>query len=211
METIYVHDIYNKIAKEFDVTRFSLWYGVTAFLDKIIPNSTILDLGCGNGKYLSYRKDCHIYGCDTSTELLNIAKIKHPHANLCIANGIDLPYSDNFFDSIISIAVLHHIDSYEKRIKFIQEINRVVKPGGSVFISVWAEEAPIKNKNKWKIIDKENHDYLVPWHSKEEVYYRYYHLFTYDEIKNIIDKTVNYSYLDIKFDFDNWYVEYKKL
>ena len=56
-EKSYVHTIYNEIADHFSQTRHSAWPGVAKFIDSMVPYSLMLDVGCGNGKYLNLRKD----------------------------------------------------------------------------------------------------------------------------------------------------------
>lgn len=56
-EKSYVHNIYNEIADHFSSTRYSAWPGVTKFINSMNAYSSMLDVGCGNGKYLNLRKD----------------------------------------------------------------------------------------------------------------------------------------------------------
>ena len=44
--------VYDQIADHFSSTRHSAWPRVKRFLDAIPVGSLVLDLGCGNGKYL---------------------------------------------------------------------------------------------------------------------------------------------------------------
>lgn len=188
-------EVYNIIAEHFDETRYSLWNGVKSFLNDLPSNSYILDIGCGNGKYLSVRKDdCYVYACDPCEKFVNIAKSKHPHAEIIIANGLSLPFLDNTFDAIISIAVLHHIYSESDRLQFINEIRRVLKKGGKALITVWSTTSV---KNKW--IKKSNNDYEVPWHMKNgDIHYRFYHLFDKEEV-------IKLSGVIPTFEKDNWF------
>lgn len=156
---------YNDFAEDFSNTRTALWPGVTKFLDSCAPGSKILDIGCGNGKYLSYRADdCEIHGCDTCFPLLKIAKGKHPKATIIHADGTKLPYADNCFDAVISIAVIHHLPLVALRSMFVEELYRVLRPGGKALVTVWATEAL---KNTWYHIG--NNDYIVPWKSKKNM------------------------------------------
>ncbi len=45
----------------------------------------------------------------------------------------------------MSVAVLHHLSTIERRQKAISELIRVTKPGGKIFIEVWAKEQNPKN------------------------------------------------------------------
>jgi SAM-dependent methyltransferase len=44
------------------------------------------------------------------------------------------------FDSVISIAVIHHFSTKTLRIEAIKEMHRILKVGGKVLIYVWAFE-----------------------------------------------------------------------
>ena len=56
-ERLYVHQVYNEIADHFSLTRHSAWPGVVKFIESMNAYSTMLDVGCGNGKYLNIRND----------------------------------------------------------------------------------------------------------------------------------------------------------
>ena len=56
-ERSHVHDVYNQIAEHFSQTRHSPWPGVAKFIHTMPAGSLMLDVGCGNGKYLGLRSD----------------------------------------------------------------------------------------------------------------------------------------------------------
>ena len=59
LERLHVHDVYESIAGHFSETRHSPWPRVSAFLDSLPSTAVVLDVGCGNGKYLGVRRgDC---------------------------------------------------------------------------------------------------------------------------------------------------------
>ncbi len=101
----------------------------------------ILDLGCGAGRHTVYlaEREFEVYGIDIAEEGVKKAetllKEKGLHANVRVGSVSKLPYEDNFFDGIISVRVIHHgrIDAVRKT---IEEIERVLKPGGFVFVAV---------------------------------------------------------------------------
>jgi len=97
----------------------------------------VLDLGCGNGKYLNVNPELIMIGSDRSNNLLELCKSV---GNLFTADSLNLPIRSNSFDNVISIAVIHHFSSYEFRIRAVQEITRVLKSKGRVLIYVWAYE-----------------------------------------------------------------------
>lgn len=207
MEQQHVHEVYDKIAMKFDHTRFSYWKCVKEFLDSLSKYSIVADVGTGNGKYLSYRRDITVFGNDMSDNLLKIISQKNHIANICRANAIHLPYRSSIFDASISIAVLHHISTEKDRCKFIENIIRILKPQGRCLITVWAREQQIKSS--WKDIG--NNDFFIPWIDKDETQERYYHLFSYDEIKTLFS---HYEHVitikSVEFEMNNWCITFAK-
>lgn len=47
-----VHKVYNEIANHFSETRHSPWPHVEEFVCSFPDGSVLVDIGCGNGKYL---------------------------------------------------------------------------------------------------------------------------------------------------------------
>ncbi len=114
------------------------------------PHQSILDLGCGEGRHTisaGLYDGINIYYLDINIKDLKEAKNKIsnffevPISSLAIeGSGLSLPFSDESFDHIICSEVLEHIHGLEQIVK---EINRVLKPGGSLAISVprfWPEK-----------------------------------------------------------------------
>ena len=147
-----IETFYNTIADEFDKTRVRLWTCVKNYLDTFETNSYILDIGTGNGIYMTYRDDLIMKGIDISIELVKICNSK----NLDVIHGnmTNLPFEDNTFDGLLSIASFHHLDNEEDRKKTLDEMFRVVKVGGKCFIEVWAKEQndnSNKNTSLWSL------------------------------------------------------------
>lgn len=102
----------------------------------------ILDLGCGAGRNLLYlaKKGFEMYGIDIAGEGIKITKEglreRKLKAILKVGNIFkSLPYRNNFFDAIISVQVLQH-GKFSQINKAIKEIERILKPGGFVFITL---------------------------------------------------------------------------
>ncbi|XP_022744240.1 alkylated DNA repair protein alkB homolog 8-like isoform X2 [Durio zibethinus] len=148
IEKKYVHRVYDAIAPHFSSTRFAKWPKVAAFLESLPTGSLVLDAGCGNGKYLGLNSSCYFIGCDISPPLIKICVDKGHEA--LVADAVNLPYRTNFGDAAISIAVLHHLSTENRRKKAIEELVRVVRKGGLVLITVWAVEQEDKSLlTKW--------------------------------------------------------------
>ena len=93
----------------------------------------------------------------------------------------NLQFKDNFFDAAIFIAVLHCIETEEKRKKSLKELFRVLKPGAEAIITVWD-----KDQERFKNSPKEN---KIPWTKDEKKYLRYYYLYEKEEITTLIKNT----------------------
>lgn len=212
MEQYHVHNVYEQIATKFNHTRFSHWKAVSSFLANIPKYSLVADIGTGNGKYLAYRKDITMIGNDMCDGLLNIIKTKDNEALVLRANALHLPYRPSSFDAVISIAVLHHISSYEGRCRFMEGVINVLKPKGKALITVWAREQSIKST--WKHIG--NNDFFIPWIDveKNQVHDRYYHLFSKDELLHIIYNISckkNIQICSVEYERDNWCLTLEKV
>jgi tRNA (uracil-5-)-methyltransferase TRM9 len=196
---------YDHIALHFNETRKAIWSRVGKFLDMIPKYSLVADVGCGNGKYTRYRQDIFVIANDICVPLLDLVE-NSSTCNCCVADGLYLPYKAKSFQYAISIAVLHHISDYESRLKFITNIINILEPGGKLLFTVWALEQTIKPK--W-ISQGNNGDYLIPWLDKytKQTFYRFYHLFSYDEINQFVNALENVIVCDIVFEKDNWCVE----
>lgn len=197
-----VLDIYNSISGHFNNTRHFIWPSVKQFLETIPKYSIVADIGCGNGKNMTYLNNDHIFiGTDFSIELLKICKEKQ--LETVAANNCTLPYKDNSFDSAISIAVIHHLSTSELRQLAINEIIRITKPNGLIMIQVWAFEREYNTKY-------ETQDAMIPWKTKDnKIYNRYYYLFK----KNELDKMINLNKVEIIRSYkerDNYIIIFKK-
>ncbi len=73
-----------------------------------------------------------------------------------LSDNLALPFRDSSMDAVLSIAVIHHIATAERRVHALKELSRVLKVGGRVMISVWAFE---QRHRKF-----ESQDVLIPWH-----------------------------------------------
>ena len=60
-------------------------------------------------------------------------------------------------EAVISIAVLHHMSSTARRLGFLAELARVLVPGGTALVTVWASEQEDRKKlAKWEPIPASN-------------------------------------------------------
>ncbi|XP_037534213.1 probable tRNA methyltransferase 9B [Nematolebias whitei] len=153
LERDHVHSVYDKIAPYFNDSRYKAWPKVQQFLLDLPPGSLVADIGCGNGKYLHINKDVFKLGCDVCRPLVDFAWSQGHEVQMC--DGLHLPYRDRCFDAVLSIAVIHHFSTKERRIRAIKEMARTLRVGGRIMIYVWAME---QKRRKF-----EKQDIFVPW------------------------------------------------
>lgn len=138
LEKEHVLQVYDQIAGHFSVTRHKPWPQVLEFVCSLPLGSMLLDVGCGNGKYMGHNKQVFQVGCDTSFELMKICNARGFEVLTC--NCLKLPYRDSLFDAAVCIAVIHHLATEERRFAAIAEIVRVLSIRGRGLIYVWAME-----------------------------------------------------------------------
>ena len=128
---------------------------LTIDLDRlgVTAGSVVLDLGCGKGRHSfeAFRRGALVVGVDLDAESLREAAGMTdameaagdaPRGGAAFqvrADALRLPFADDSFDYVMASEVLEHIPFDESA---MQEIARVLKPGGSVAVSVprwWPE------------------------------------------------------------------------
>ncbi|XP_043918434.1 probable tRNA methyltransferase 9B [Protopterus annectens] len=153
LEHQHVHSVYEKTASYFSDLQSKAWPRVRQFLLEQQPGSLIADIGCGTGKYLDVNNQVFNLGCDYCGPLAEIASKRGHEVMIC--DNLNLPFRSQCFNAVISVGVIHHFSTRERRIRAIEEMSRVLKPGGQMMIYVWAMEQ--KNRRF------EKQDVFVPW------------------------------------------------
>jgi ubiquinone/menaquinone biosynthesis C-methylase UbiE len=111
-------------------------------LARIAPGESVLDVGCGTGTLAIAAKrrvgDAgKVDGVDASPEMIQRAvkksKRAHSGASFRVAHAESLPFETSHFDVVLSTVMLHHLRR-DVRAQAIQEMRRVVKPGGRILI-----------------------------------------------------------------------------
>lgn len=126
-----------------------------AALSKVIFNErtfslagckTILDVGCGNGRYLHALRDyaepdTMIVGMDFSLNMLRRAKtqLRDDAIGLARAELPRLPLPDSYFDAVVCGWVLEHMVDPRPSLR---ELGRVARPGGKILLMVTEDTIP---------------------------------------------------------------------
>jgi ubiquinone/menaquinone biosynthesis C-methylase UbiE len=127
----------------------------------------ILDVGCGGGVFavhLSSRYGCDVTGIDVNNETIRVAEsvltcLSKSGAgfklNFEIMDVVNLKYPENFFDKVICLFVLEHIEKDDIAIK---NISKVLKKNGTLIIYVPTEERKLLKPD----VDRIEHEYTSP-------------------------------------------------
>jgi len=102
----------------------------------------ILDAGCGNGYStiaITRPGDNYVWGIDASVEAIEIAnrlKDKRRLEDIVFVVGeiTNTPFDNNFFDVVYAKRTLSNLSSRKEQKKAIDEVIRVTKIGGTVYI-----------------------------------------------------------------------------
>lgn len=110
-------------------------------LEKLVrnPAAPILDFGCGYGRSLNElagRGFNNLHGVDLSEGMIARAKQEFQalNAKLSVLTGSEVPYANQSFEAILLVSVLTCIPDSEKQRKLIDEIKRLLKPGGKLVL-----------------------------------------------------------------------------
>jgi tRNA (uracil-5-)-methyltransferase TRM9 len=143
----------------------------------------LLNVGCGTGAdFLPFKDAFELHGVDFSPGMLLQAEkyaAKHGFsARLVEADVRRLPFPDASFEWATAIAVYHHLDTGDDRLRALRELFRVLVPGGEALVTGW---------NRWQPrFWLRRRDILVPWRQREKTVYRFYHLFSRRELIRLV-------------------------
>ncbi|XOK63891.1 demethylmenaquinone methyltransferase [Paenibacillus elgii] len=142
----FVHSVFESIAPKYDLMndilsfrRHKAWRNFTMKKMDVKPGATAIDLCCGTGDWtISLAKASgsgNIVGLDFSQNMLDVGeeKVKRlgmdKQIKLVQGNAMALPFEDNSFDYATIGFALRNVPDL---VKVIEEMQRVVKPGGMV-------------------------------------------------------------------------------
>lgn len=104
----------------------------------------ILEIGMGQGRFLKkiagFRPDAELYGIDISKSAINAASCdSFLKGEFVVGDAQNVPFPQNFFDVVVIMDVVEHLDNPQKA---ILEIRRVLRPYGIFHFYVPCENQP---------------------------------------------------------------------
>lgn len=142
----HVHGVFERIAPQYDFMndlisfrRHKAWRKFTMKKMNVMPGQTALDLCCGTCDWTIALAEASVtgkvIGLDFSQNMLDIGAVKveklglNNQISLVQGNAMSLPFEDNSFDYVTIGFGLRNVPDY---LQVLQEMRRVVKPGGKV-------------------------------------------------------------------------------
>lgn len=120
---------------------------------RLQPGQKVLDVGCGMA-HLLYEltrvvPGIEVQGIDISEYALAHAK-EEVRSNLRYGKAQDIPFADNEFDLVISLATLHNLRVYDLK-RAVQEIERVSKGHSYIMVESYRNDREEMNMLYWQL------------------------------------------------------------
>ena len=156
----------------FSQTRFWSWGfrylgGFQVVLDILreIQFDSIVDVGCGDGRFLSeaqiYFSGKTLLGIDYSERAVKLARVMEPNVEYQTVNILDRPLGHQF-DVATCIEVLEHIQpGYVE--KFCESLASVIKSGGKLVLTVPHSNTAVNAKHYQHFNSKQLTDLFEPY------------------------------------------------
>lgn len=137
---------YDNIAAIYDQTRWmseSVAEEVAGYILELVhanPDTSFLEPGVGTGLnvFPLVKRGYSVTGIDISQEMLDQFRHKlkgnPPNLTLIQADASQLPLPDARFDVVLTVHMVHTVSHWQK---FLDEIERVLKPGGFYLNAQW--------------------------------------------------------------------------
>lgn len=131
-----IHSVYNE-SRNLSWETLNLWMNAMAPHVRNEDIKTIIDLGCGTGRFtkeLSEKFNCNVTGIDPSEKMLSVAKketVIYPEIQFIQGDSSSIPVNDSSADMVFLSQVYHHIPDLDM---FVSEAGRVLKKNGYVCI-----------------------------------------------------------------------------
>lgn len=108
-----------------------------------------IDVGCGTGEVMALLHEAGaavVAGTDLSPHALAHAASRIAHGSLAAARAEHLPFPDRSADVVVSLEVIEHLDS---DLAALSEYRRVLRPGGTLVVTVPAYESLWGEHDDW--------------------------------------------------------------
>ncbi len=98
---------------------------------------TLLDVGCGTGRYLPYLSEFTIRGIDLNADLIAIARERNPDATFDVADMTDFDLAPRFDVITCLFSSIAYVVTMERMRAAVRRMAAHLEPGGIVIIEPW--------------------------------------------------------------------------
>jgi ubiquinone/menaquinone biosynthesis C-methylase UbiE len=171
---------------------FTTPFQIELFKKNVPKEARILDVGCGYGRtlhelYLS--GFTNLTGIDISKKMIDKGTKLYPKLTLKKYDGFKFPFENNSFDAVILLAVLTCIISNNEQEKLIDEIQRVLKDDGILYINDFLINSDQRNIDRYNRYESKYNKYGI-FELSEGVVLRHYTKVRIDELLSNFEKIV---------------------
>ena len=160
IETAYT----DKQASVYDESRFTSNAGtaihkielskVIGILSRLSKSARVVEVGCGTGRLLMecVKRGYTVDGVDASPEMLKELRNKLDEKNIRVelteVEAANMPYENGTYDFAYSVRLLNQTESPAYALRIVNEMVRIVKPGGYALIECVNEKRPRVGRNR---------------------------------------------------------------
>lgn len=135
-------DIWDGMAERWSSRSQNMWENgsrknIVPFMKKHLTKGKVIDIGCGDGygSHMLKRNGFDVVGVDISEEMIKHANERKIDDSITFnqADVQNLPFSDEMFDAALVVNV---VEWTEHPLDVLQELKRVIKPGGMICIGI---------------------------------------------------------------------------
>jgi SAM-dependent methyltransferase len=121
----------------------------------LVAGKEVLDIGCNNGygTDILSRAAASVCGLDVSPSVIDEARTRYPNLKFEVGDVEAMPFGDACFDVVLFLQTIEHI--FEPG-KALIEINRILKPGGTLIVTTPNSVTRLGGTERWN-----------PFHARE--------------------------------------------
>jgi 2-polyprenyl-3-methyl-5-hydroxy-6-metoxy-1,4-benzoquinol methylase len=175
---------YADFAAEFAASRSDADPALARILPYVPQRARLLDVGCGDGRLAELlereRGGASYTGVDSALALIERARTRAAgfsaiSARFLVADiaypGWSIGLQGIPFDTVVSLAVVHHLPGYARRVRVLEDMASLVARDGHIVVSTWQFLKSERLRRKivaWSEVgisagDLEPGDYLIDW------------------------------------------------
>ena len=135
-----------------------------AYVVQNCPRGKGLDVGCGTGVLAERLADAgyEMSGVDPSEGMLGVLRARTAKVGATRATGTKLPFADDSFDLVLTVAVLHHVADPADVRDTLREMVRVARPGARILVWDHNPRNPYWSRLMAKVPQDTGEERLIP-------------------------------------------------